>query len=46
LRAAGVEATYFELDSNHGHLASGADAEKWAPALRAFIRKLEASNQR
>ncbi len=41
LRAAGVDATYFELESQHGHLASGADAAKWAPALAAFIRKLE-----
>ncbi|MBN8899273.1 MAG: alpha/beta fold hydrolase, partial [Rhodospirillales bacterium] len=32
LRAAGVDATYVLLDSEHGHLASGADADKWAPA--------------
>jgi homoserine O-acetyltransferase len=44
LRAAGVDATYFEIDSDHGHLASGADAAKWAPALRDFIHKLEAKN--
>ncbi|HEY8289819.1 MAG TPA: alpha/beta fold hydrolase [Acetobacteraceae bacterium] len=43
LRAAGVDAEYFEIDSTHGHLASGADADKWAPALRAFMRKLEAA---
>lgn len=42
LHAAGVEAEYVEIDSEHGHLASGADADKWAPALRAFIAKLEA----
>ena len=41
LRAAGVDATYFEIDSEHGHLASGADAAKWAPALGAFMKKLE-----
>ena len=41
LKKAGVDATYFEIDSDHGHLASGADADKWAPALRAFMRKLE-----
>ena len=41
LKAAGVDASYFEIDSDHGHLASGADAEKWAPALRAFMTKLE-----
>lgn len=43
LQAAGVDAEYAEIDSEHGHLASGADAAKWAPALRAFILKLEAS---
>ncbi len=42
LRAAGVDAEYVEIDSGHGHLASGADAAKWAPALRAFISRLEA----
>lgn len=44
LLAAGVDAAYVEIDSEHGHLASGADAGKWAPALRAFIEKLEASD--
>jgi homoserine O-acetyltransferase len=43
LRAAGVDATYVEIDSEHGHLASGVDAGKWAPALRAFITKLESA---
>ena len=43
LRSAGVQAEYVEIDSEHGHLASGADADKWAPALRAFILKLEAA---
>jgi homoserine O-acetyltransferase/O-succinyltransferase len=42
LRDAGVVADYVEIDSEHGHLASGVDASKWAPALRAFIAKLEA----
>jgi len=41
LKGAGVDATYFEIDSDHGHLASGADADKWAPALKAFMAKLE-----
>jgi homoserine O-acetyltransferase/O-succinyltransferase len=41
LKAAGVDASYFEIDSEHGHLASGADADKWAPVLRTFMRKLE-----
>ena len=41
LKSAGVDAEYFEIDSDHGHLASGADAAKWAPALAAFMKKLE-----
>lgn len=40
LRDAGVNARYFEIDSDLGHLASGADAAKWAPALREFMRRL------
>ncbi|HEX2940678.1 MAG TPA: alpha/beta fold hydrolase [Rhodopila sp.] len=44
LRGAGVDAEYVEIDSDHGHLASGADAAKWAPALRRFMGKLEARN--
>lgn len=37
LRAAGVAAEYFEIDSEHGHLASGTDAGKWAAKLREFM---------
>ena len=40
LREAGVTASYFEIDSELGHLASGADAAKWAPALREFMQRL------
>jgi homoserine O-acetyltransferase len=40
LREAGVRAEYFEIDSELGHLASGADAAKWAPALRSFMSAL------
>jgi homoserine O-acetyltransferase len=40
LRAAGVDATYVEIDSGFGHLAAGADCDKWAPALRAFLDRL------
>lgn len=40
LRCAGVAARYEEIDSPHGHLASGTDAAKWAPALRAFMAEL------
>jgi homoserine O-acetyltransferase/O-succinyltransferase len=42
LQAAGVEATYIELDSEYGHLASGREADQWAPALQAFIERLTA----
>jgi homoserine O-acetyltransferase len=37
LAAAGVRAEYVEIDSPHGHLASGTDALQWAPALRRFL---------
>ncbi len=40
LAAAGVDATYVEIDSDFGHLASGADAAKWSPALRTFLDRL------
>jgi homoserine O-acetyltransferase len=42
LAAAGVDATYVEIDSDFGHLASGADAAKWAAALKAFLDRLTA----
>ena len=37
LKAAGVSADYFEIDSDFGHSASGLDAAKWAPRLKAFM---------
>jgi homoserine O-acetyltransferase len=40
LKAAGVDARYVEIDSEFGHFASGADAEKWAPALRDFLTEV------
>jgi homoserine O-acetyltransferase len=40
LTAAGVDGTYVEIDSDFGHLAAGADAAKWAPALRTFLERL------
>jgi len=40
LRAAGVDARYSEIDSELGHLASGLDGDKWAPALKAFMAEL------
>ena len=41
LKAAGVDADYVLLDSEYGHSASGRDAHKWAPRLRAFMESLE-----
>jgi homoserine O-acetyltransferase len=40
LRTAGIDATYVEIDSDYGHLASGREAEQWAPALRTFLDRL------
>jgi homoserine O-acetyltransferase len=40
LKAAGVDAAYFLLDSDYGHSASGRDAHKWAARLRAFMESL------
>ena len=37
LDAAGVRWSYSELDSDKGHLASGADAGLWAPLLGRFM---------
>src|SRR5882672_4321145 len=41
LKAAGVSADYFEIDSDFGHSASGLDAAKWAPRLKTFMATLE-----
>jgi homoserine O-acetyltransferase len=40
LKAAGVDADYFLLDSEYGHSASGLDAHKWAPRLGEFMASL------
>jgi homoserine O-acetyltransferase len=40
LKAAGVAAEYFEIDSEFGHSAPGADAAKWAPRLAQFMAEL------
>jgi homoserine O-acetyltransferase/O-succinyltransferase len=40
LKAAGVHADYFLLDSEYGHSASGRDAQKWTPRLRQFLESL------
>jgi homoserine O-acetyltransferase len=41
LKAARVDADYFEIDSEFGHSASGLDAAKWAPRLKEFMGALE-----
>jgi homoserine O-acetyltransferase len=40
--AAGVPATYFELDSRHGHHAAGSDWAMWAPVLERFLNEVAA----
>jgi homoserine O-acetyltransferase len=46
LKSAGVDARYVEIDSDLGHLASGLDADKWAPALASFMAELMAGNEK
>jgi len=41
MKAAGITADYFEIDSDFGHSASGLDAAKWAPRLKTFMAGLE-----
>ena len=43
LAAAGVDARYVEIDSDKGHIASGADAALWAGELRAFMAGISGS---
>jgi homoserine O-acetyltransferase len=40
LKAAGVEARYFEIDSDLGHSSSGPEHAKWSPVLREFLAPL------
>jgi homoserine O-acetyltransferase len=42
LDAAGVEARYFELDSDLGHSSSGTEHGKWSPTLGEFLAPLYA----
>ncbi len=42
LTNAGVDARYFELDSDLGHSASGPEHAKWSPVLREFLAPLMA----
>ena len=37
LKAAGVDARYFEIDSELGHMAPGPEADKWGPTLKNFL---------
>jgi homoserine O-acetyltransferase len=41
LKAAGIDADYFLLDSDYGHTASGREAAKWGPRLRRFMVRLD-----
>src|SRR5881628_407762 len=41
LATAGVDATYFEIDTELGHSASGPEWATWAPTLKDFLAKLE-----
>jgi len=40
LATAGVDARYFEIDSDLGHSASGPEHAKWSPVLREFLEPL------
>jgi homoserine O-acetyltransferase len=40
LAAAGVDACYYEIDSELGHSASGPEYAKWSPVLRRFLAPL------
>ena len=42
LHDAGVDARYFEIDSELGHSSSGPEHQKWSPVLRAFLAPLVA----
>jgi homoserine O-acetyltransferase len=41
IRDAGVDARFFEIDSDHGHFASSTDAAKWAERLRDFFAEID-----
>ena len=43
LKAAGVDATYFLLESAFGHDATTPDAAKWSPALEEFHARIGGS---
>ena len=41
LAKAGVQASYFEIDSELGHVASGPEWAKWGPTLQRFVETLD-----
>ena len=43
LTAAGITASYFEIDTELGHSASGPEHAKWSPVLRDFLAPLIAA---
>ena len=42
LKEAGVDARYFEIDSELGHSSSGPEHAKWSPVLREFLAPIVA----
>ena len=40
LATAGVDAKYFEIDTEFGHSATALEAAKWGPTLKAFVEGL------
>lgn len=42
LQAARIDASYFEIDTELGHLASGPEGDKWGPVLARFMGELTA----
>jgi homoserine O-acetyltransferase/O-succinyltransferase len=41
LARVGVQASYFEIDTELGHVASGHEWTEWGPTLRAFLEGLD-----
>jgi homoserine O-acetyltransferase/O-succinyltransferase len=41
MHEAGIDARFVEIDSDHGHFASGTDAARWAERLRAFLAEID-----
>ena len=41
LTRAGIDAKYFEIDTELGHSASGPEWAKWGPTLKDFLARLE-----